>query len=156
MRKKCFFSNLSMYEEGRHPVIFTSSPEQRDHTLKKPSIKFRLRSEDMGNLAYSSCLLIMTALWSVMLHIGINAKQRNGPNKMSLLRGIRLSDNIIKAQYWSQLSAGSSRTSFRAHWHGHHEWFALRHLITNLRNSALTEGFWNNFLKEISQELRIG
>ncbi len=32
-----------------------------------------------------------------------------------------------------------------------HEWFALRRLITNSRNSAFTGGFWYSFLKETSQ-----
>ncbi len=34
---------------------------------------------------------------------------------------------------------------------GRHEWFVLRRLITNSRNSAFTRGFCNLFLKETSQ-----
>ncbi len=34
---------------------------------------------------------------------------------------------------------------------GRHEWIALRRLITNSRNSALSGGFRNRFLKETSQ-----
>ncbi len=36
-------------------------------------------------------------------------------------------------------------------WLCHHDWFVLRRLITNSRNSAVTEGFWNHFLKETPQ-----
>ncbi len=35
---------------------------------------------------------------------------------------------------------------------GRHEWFALRRLIRNSRNSAFTGGFRNRFLKETSQK----
>ncbi len=34
---------------------------------------------------------------------------------------------------------------------GRHEWFALRRIITNPRNSALPGGFWNRFIWETSQ-----
>ncbi len=34
---------------------------------------------------------------------------------------------------------------------GRHEWFALRRLITNSRNSAFTGSFWKRFLKETSK-----
>ncbi len=35
---------------------------------------------------------------------------------------------------------------------GRHEWFALRRLIINSRNSAFTGGFLNSFIKETSQK----